>query len=452
MTERTGLLGRLGPPVRAEGRQRSARRWAAAGVTLALAVLAAVGVHLADRWDRIVITSGSMTPTLAVDATAWLDTAAAGGDGIQRGDVVAFTAPRGWGRPGEPTVLVKRVIATGGEEVACCGPDGALLVNGTPLAEPYLPTGVAPSLLAFDLTLPEGTLWVMGDDRAHSRDSRQAALGARTAGPAPYRWTRCWGGWSCPDEIPASVGDCDTMTVMVANPSADEDGQGPLLTLDELTQRAGISVRTLRFYTTRGLVPPPIRRGRSGYYSADHAARLELVQELQSHGFTLAAIEKYVAGIPADATPEDIALARTMLAPWQADLPVEMTHEQVESKAGRALSEEDIATLQALGVLRIRESGYLVATNQLAIGIRLLELGFPRKVAAAAAAVYAEHGEQMAKELYDVIHRELAPLYDDAESDHFREVMERLKPLSVGGLVSAYEAAVTRAARAPRWR
>ena len=49
----------------------------------------------------------------------------------------------------------------------------------------------------------------------------------------------------------------------------------------------------------RGLVPPPIRRGRSGYYSADHVARLELVQELQSHGFTLAAIEKYVAGIPA---------------------------------------------------------------------------------------------------------------------------------------------------------
>ena len=232
--------------------------------------------------------------------------------------------------------------------------------------------------------------------------------------------------------------------------SSRADASDDLLTLEEVTQRADISVRTLRFYTTKHLVPPPIRRGRSGYYSADHLARLELVQELQSHGFTLAAIEKYVAGIPHDATPEDIALARTMLAPWQADLPVEMDHEHLEAKAGRALSAEDVATLQALGVLRVRDGSYLVAANQLAIGVRLLELGFPRHVAVAAAAVYAEHGQQMADELYEVIHRELAPLYDDAESEHFREVMERLKPLSVGGLVTAYEAAVARTARNPR--
>lgn len=223
-----------------------------------------------------------------------------------------------------------------------------------------------------------------------------------------------------------------------------------LLTLEELTTRVGLTVRTVRFYTSRGLIPPPIRRGRSGYYSAAHLARIELVLELQSHGFTLSAIERYVAGIPEDASPEDITLARTMLAPWQSDLPVEMDREQLEKKAGRALSAEDIATLQALGVLRVRGASYLVASNQLAIGIRLLELGFPREVAVAAAAVYQEHGKQMAKELYEVINDKLAPLYGDATtSEHFREIMERLKPLSVGGLVSAYESAVTRAARTP---
>jgi DNA-binding transcriptional MerR regulator len=84
-----------------------------------------------------------------------------------------------------------------------------------------------------------------------------------------------------------------------------------LLTLDELTDRVGMSVRNVRFYTSRGLVPPPIRRGRSGFYSADHVARLELVQELQSHGFTLAAIEKYVAGIPGTATPATAGRSRS---------------------------------------------------------------------------------------------------------------------------------------------
>lgn len=237
----------------------------------------------------------------------------------------------------------------------------------------------------------------------------------------------------------------------VTRDASGAGAEGGLLTLEELTARVGLTVRTVRFYTSRGLVPPPIRRGRSGYYSAVHVARIELVLELQSHGFTLSAIERYVAGIPDDASPEDIALARTMLAPWQSDLPVEMDRAQLETKAGRALSPDDIATLHALGVLRIRGSSYLVASNQLSIGMRLLELGFPREVAVAAAAVYQEHGEQMAKELYEVINDKLAPLYDDAAtSEHFREIMERLKPLSVGGLVTAYEAAVARAARSPR--
>lgn len=237
----------------------------------------------------------------------------------------------------------------------------------------------------------------------------------------------------------------------VTHTAPGRDEEAALLTLDELTERVGLSVRTVRFYTSRNLVPPPIRRGRSGYYSAVHVARIELVLELQSHGFTLSAIERYVAGIPDDATPEEIALARTMLAPWQSDLPVEMDRAQLEKRVGHPLSAEDIATLQALGVLRVRGSSYLVAANQLTIGTRLLELGFPREVAVAAAAVYQEHGEQMAKELAEVVADKLAPLYDGAgSSEHFREIMERLKPLSVGGLVSAYEAAVARAARNPR--
>jgi DNA-binding transcriptional MerR regulator len=206
-----------------------------------------------------------------------------------------------------------------------------------------------------------------------------------------------------------------------------------------------MSVRNVRFYTTKGLVPPPIRRGRSGYYSPDHVARLELVQELQSHGFTLSAIEKYVAGIPADASPEDIALHRAMLAPWQADVPVEMSRAELERRAGRALSDDDLATLAALGIVfRTKRGRHEVAVSQLSVGIGLLDLGFPIEAALAAADVYAAHGRQLAEELYDLFRTMVWPLYKEsgASPERLRAVVERLKPLSIASLVAAYESAM----------
>ncbi len=218
-----------------------------------------------------------------------------------------------------------------------------------------------------------------------------------------------------------------------------------LLTLDELTSRVGMSVRNIRFYTTKGLVPPPIRRGRSGYYGADHVARLELVQELQSHGFTLSAIEKYVANIPRDATPEDIALQRTMLAPWQQEAPIELTRDELELRAGRVLSDDDLTTLAALGIVFPSPAGgHRVAVSQLSVGLGLLDLGFPTDAALAAAEVYAAHGRQIAEELYEVFRTKAWPVYKESGTspERIRQVVERLKPLSISSLVSAYESAM----------
>lgn len=224
-----------------------------------------------------------------------------------------------------------------------------------------------------------------------------------------------------------------------------------LMTLDELCKRVGLSVRNVRFYTTRGLVPPPIRRGRSGYYTDEHVARLELVRELQAHGFTLSAIEKYVANIPESASPEDIALQRTMLAPWMADLPVEMTRAELDQRTGRTLSTEDLATLEALGIARPAGRGRLrVSTSQLSVGIGLLDLGFPPQAAVAAAEIYAAHGRAVAEELYDLFRTKVWPVYRDsgASPETVQQVVERLKPLSIASLVAAYELAMDETKRA----
>lgn len=68
--------------------------------------------------------------------------------------------------------LVKRVIGISGDRVSCKGIGAPIMVNGVAINEPYLKPGVTPSSVSFDVTVPEGSIWVMGDNRSNSSDSR----------------------------------------------------------------------------------------------------------------------------------------------------------------------------------------------------------------------------------------------------------------------------------------
>src|SRR5919201_6474726 len=68
------------------------------------------------------------------------------------------------------------------------------------------------------------------------------------------------------------------------------------LTIDELARRTGMTVRNIRAHQSRGLVPPPQVRGRTGYYGDEHLARIELIKELQADGFNLEAIRRLLEG------------------------------------------------------------------------------------------------------------------------------------------------------------
>jgi len=77
----------------------------------------------------------------------------------------------GFATPNEKD-FIKRVIGVPGDHVVCCDSQGRITVNGVPLSEDYLFPGDAPSEQDFNVTVPAGRLWVMGDHRSSSSDSR----------------------------------------------------------------------------------------------------------------------------------------------------------------------------------------------------------------------------------------------------------------------------------------
>lgn len=143
------------------------------------------------------IPSGSMENTLQVKDRVAVNKVPFISNSINRGDVVVFRDPDNWlpeivdystnkyvamaksalvavGILPNPAkqYLVKRVVGVAGDRIVCCTKDDKLSINGVEVTEPYIFAGNKPSEMTFDVTVPEGKIWVMGDHRGASADSR----------------------------------------------------------------------------------------------------------------------------------------------------------------------------------------------------------------------------------------------------------------------------------------
>jgi signal peptidase I len=167
------------PAVPAHAAKRGLSTGAIAGIVggslaLVLIIVAVVVVVLiyGNNTIRLTATSVAMEPTIRAGQTVSATKVDPGTYRPKRGDIVVFTAPAAWTASDRDQQLVKRVIGLPGERVACCDTQARWTINGKPLSEPYVKPGTATAGEPFDVTVPDGRLWVMGDNRTASTDSR----------------------------------------------------------------------------------------------------------------------------------------------------------------------------------------------------------------------------------------------------------------------------------------
>jgi DNA-binding transcriptional MerR regulator len=173
--------------------------------------------------------------------------------------------------------------------------------------------------------------------------------------------------------------DEDVVVSTPAGPDRPGEEVEPELTVDELAARVGVTVRNLRAYSARGLLPPPRMVGRTGYYGREHVARLLLVREMLAEGYSLAMIERTLASAPPTASSATLALHRALLAPWLPAEPETLTGAELAARAGVAEDSAVVDRLVEIGLVeRVGEQTLRVLDPALlTAGLQVLALGVP---------------------------------------------------------------------------
>ncbi|WP_328877936.1 MerR family transcriptional regulator [Streptomyces sp. NBC_00299] len=213
------------------------------------------------------------------------------------------------------------------------------------------------------------------------------------------------------------------------------------LTIDELAARAGMTVRTVRFYGTKGLLPPPVLGPRRvGHYGREHLARLALIEELQQQGMTLAAIERYVQQLPPDLDAHDLAIHRAVVASWAPEAVETVSRAELERRAGRALGDDDVERLAAMGVVKPDGggeggAGYRVDLGLLRLGVGLLDVPLSQEAILAARKVLIEHSRAAAHELAQLFRGEVS----ERAARDVKSLSAHMQPLVVQALLTTFQ-------------
>ena len=224
------------------------------------------------------------------------------------------------------------------------------------------------------------------------------------------------------------------------------------LTIDELARETGMTVRNIRAHQSRGLLPPPEVRARTGYYGPEHVARLRLIQELQGTGYNLAAIKDLVERT-SGSSQEALDFARAILAPFEEERPEVIDGvELAERFAGPEGDPKALRRAEKLGiVVPLGEGRFEIPSpTLLRAGETLLGLGIPLEKALDVIEHVARQADSVADAFVKLFLDGVWKPFDRAgqpEPDWpaVLAALEQLRPLATEVLVAIFQPRMTQA-------
>ena len=227
-----------------------------------------------------------------------------------------------------------------------------------------------------------------------------------------------------------------------------------LHTIDELAHRTGLTTRNIRAYQSRGLLPPPEVRGRTGYYGEEHVARLELIREMQADGFNLTAIKRLIDG-SGGGWEDMLGFKRIALSGWETEEPEVTTLEEIAERFG-VTTEDDPGPLRRaieLGVVvPLGEDRFeLPSPSLIQAGEDVVAAGVPLDATMEVLATIMRHADAVARAFTRLfLDHVLRPFQERGsppeEWPQVRESLERLRPVAGQAISAAFALQMTAAA------
>lgn len=229
------------------------------------------------------------------------------------------------------------------------------------------------------------------------------------------------------------------------------------LTVDELAAETGMTVRNVRAYSSRGLLPPPRLSGRTGYYGPDHVARLTLVREMLDQGYTLTAAEKLITAAPGSGT-QALGLYHSLMSPWEETEPEVVEPRSLAREAGIAFDRGLIDRIIELGLAVETEEGLLRIENPNLVraGLQVIAAGVPADRVLDIVPALREHADAVSRLFVTLISDSLWKEFVDAgmparQWGRLQQSFEVIIPLAGQALLAAFQdslgSAVTEAMR-----